>query len=156
MIGFLSIAALILTGLAGYAGYLWWQVFRQQQQRREQAEKAERQRQEAESTARKNIKLMLEVLDQGQVSLTEGAIRVMAFVPALPEDERLSPRYQPFRQLAEAAAHIPILDAWRDLSRAQQDRFDGERAQLEAQHRDALLIATRAMLKKEQHAHTIN
>lgn len=148
--GLQSIALLgiaIIALLIGYALSLWLKVWRQQRElvNSQQAQIVNQQR--AADSARDNINIMLRVVLQEQVSLTEAAIRIMAYCRALPVKESDSILYQPFDQLARATAHIPILDKWQTLSRQAQKKFDDERQQLEEVHREAIRNASQSLLQ---------
>ena len=54
--------------------------------------------------------------------------------------------YQVFVQLAEATAHIPILDEWRKLNSLEKHRFDIERDELEKNYRDFVENAARKLV----------
>ncbi|MEH6559749.1 MAG: DUF2489 domain-containing protein [Oceanicoccus sp.] len=134
----MSIGGLIVICLAVYAAYLVIKS-RGYEKRRLIAEKNQTLRmEEAADTARRNISIMLRVIEQKQVSLTEAAIRIMAYRLALPDSERDSIGYQAFDQLAKATAHIPILGKWKTLSQEEQAGFESERKVLESSHRPAI------------------
>jgi len=134
-------AVLIIMCLACYATYLVLQVRRQKKQREKAAHDWSLKRQESANNARENISIMLRVLEQKQVSLTEAAIRIMSLSLALPESEREGVGYQAFDQLAKATAHIPILTSWKSLSSAEQADFNREREVIENTHRSAIAEA---------------
>lgn len=133
-----SIGVLIIICLAVYAGYLLVEGRNYEKRRLLAVRDQTLQQQEAADTARKNISIMLRVIEQRQVSLTEAAIRIMAFSLALPDSERDSAGFPAFDQLAKATAHIPILEEWNSLSDAEQLGFDSEREVIESSHRVAI------------------
>jgi hypothetical protein len=142
-----GLAITIVVLLAAYAIYLLRQLAQQQRQRAASLKAQTEGQQEAARLARENISLMLKVIVQEQVSLTEGAIRIMAYQRSLPEDERDAALFHPFDQLARATAYIPILDRWQALSKDQQLQFDLERCQLEDEHRQAIMeVSNKALL----------
>ena len=140
-------SSLIILGLAGYAAILWYQVWQRKRPTKHTGETLDQRNVDAMETAAFNINFLLRALDQGQVSLTEGASRIVAFLPALPEYERQSEWYAPFRKLAYATSHIPILENWQSLTRAQKRKFDDERAKLEDEHRKDIIDAVRILVK---------
>jgi hypothetical protein len=147
---------LIIALLTAYALSLWLKV-RQQQRKDASARHAQSlNQQRAMDSARENINIMLRVVVQEQVSLTEAAIRIMAYCRALPSEERDSNFYQPFDQLARATAHIPILDRWQALPPKEQIKLDHERQKLEEDHREDIINASHAALKSLRAAKTQN
>lgn len=128
---FIALAGVIIIGLAGYAALLWRRVYQQKRVRDQQIREIHEREIQAEKTARENIDRLLLMLDQRQVSITEIAIRLSSYLNALPEGEQNSDGYKPFVQLAKAASHIPILDAWKKLSDAEQAVFEQQRHELE-------------------------
>ncbi|ARN72924.1 DUF2489 domain-containing protein [Oceanicoccus sagamiensis] len=142
-------AALIILPLATYAGYLLYQLSINQQREREQADQLAEKEQAGQQQARQSIQIMLRALAAKQMSMTEAAIRIVAIGRRLPDDEQAL-HYQSFRHLAEATAHIPILDGWKALPIEDQQRFDREREQLEAKHANAIDLATQTLLNNTQ------
>jgi hypothetical protein len=142
----------IIAVLTAYAFFLWLKVWQQQRKDASTLHTQTLNQQRAMDSARENINIMLRVVIQEQVSLTEAAIRIMAYCRALPAEERDSNCYQPFDQLARATAHIPILDRWQALSRQEQNKLDHERQQLEEDHRVAIINASHAALQSLQAA----
>ena len=141
-----GLAISIIALLAGYAIYLWRKVAQQQRQRTDSINAQAQGQQRAAELARDNIALMLKVIVQDQVSLTEGSIRIMAYQRSLPEAEREDALFRPFDQLARATAYIPILDRWQALGKDEQLQFDLERHHLEDQHRQAIMDASKEAL----------
>lgn len=140
----------IIALLAGYALSLWLKVWHQQRERANSLQAQKLNQQGAAQGARDNIIIMLRVALQQQASLTEVAIRIMAYCRALPAEESGSIHYQPFDQLARKTAHIPILDKWQALSRQAQNKFDDERQTLEEDHREAIMKASQSLLESLQ------
>ncbi len=81
------------------------------------------------------------VLDD-QVTLTEASIRINALVQAIRLEEDKAKELSVFRQLAEATAHIPILEKWKALSRKEKRDFEKERESIEANFRDFVMAAS--------------
>jgi hypothetical protein len=146
----------ISTLLTAYALFLWLKIWRQQRKVANTLHTQTLNQQRATESARQNITIMLRVVVQEQVSLTEAAIRIMAYCRALPAEERDSSLYQPFDQLARATAHIPILDRWQALPPKEQIKLDHERQKLEEDHREDIINASHAALKSLRAAKTQN
>ncbi len=81
------------------------------------------------------------VLDD-QVTLTEASIRINALVQAIRLEDDKAKELSVFRQLAEATAHIPILEKWKALSRKEKRDFEKERESIEANFRDFVMAAS--------------
>ena len=141
-------AAIIVIPLATYTAYLFYLLYRQRRAQKladhDMQEKLDKRR----AFANDSIKTLLQALNDNhdQLSLTEAAIRITALsqILQLSEDEK-APR-QTFAALAEATAHIPILDQWKQLSRPEKRAFDQERETLEHAHEAAIRQATRDWL----------
>ncbi|WP_339673530.1 DUF2489 domain-containing protein [Dasania marina] len=131
---YLILAAVIIIALTAYAIYSWRLVFKQKKAQAEALKVTSQQQCEAEDAARVNILTMLRVVEQGQVSVTEAAIRIMSYRLALPVGEQQQAFFKPFDELALATAHIPILDNWKALTPSQQQAFDDERSVLELRY----------------------
>jgi len=129
-----SLAIAIVIVLASYAGLQVWRLRHHRQQlSAEQATQRVQQQRSAES-AKKNIIILLRVIEQGQISLTEAAIRISAYRMALAEPFAELPAFSVFEQLANETAHIPILDRWQALSRSEQSEYDRQRTVIEQRH----------------------
>ncbi len=87
------------------------------------------------------------VLD-AQVSLTEASIRINTISQAMQLDGETLEALSVFRQLAEATAHIPMLDKWRALSKEERVAFDREREKIESDFRDFALVAAKKIVKE--------
>ncbi|MCR8924424.1 DUF2489 domain-containing protein [Dasania sp. GY-MA-18] len=146
---YLILAVAIVIVLAGYAVYTWRLASKQQQAQADELRATEQHRNEAADTARLNIMTMLRVLEQGQVSSTEAAIRIMSYRQALPVAEQQQAFFKPFDQLALATAHIPILDEWKALSSTQQQAFDEQRTALEQQYQADIKAAVASYLSAQ-------
>lgn len=131
-------AAAVLLALGGYAAVLLVRLRRQRRREQHRRRAAEEARAGRDAQARVSIALLAQAMGQGQVSRTEAAIRISALARSLPLTEAERAVYRPFDELAAAAAHIPILDAWRELPRRSQNRFDAERRALERAHAEGL------------------
>ena len=139
------VAGAVLVLLGGYAGVLLHRLWRQRRLRAQQRQALDLARVRRHDELQVSIALLARAMTQGQVSRTEAAIRISTLWGGLglPDGERA--HYRPFDALAQATAHIPVLDAWRRLPRADQDRFDAERKALELAHAAALDHAARAL-----------
>ena len=73
-----------------------------------------------------------------QVDITEAAIRIATLLDYLAIDDVARARFTHVYQLSAATAHIPRLEQWQQLSKAQRRDYRREKEQLEQQHSDPL------------------
>lgn len=141
----------IVLALAAYAGWLLLRLARQRRQQRSLAANDNHGVQDAAASShrlgnRESIRVLAHCLLQGQVSSTEAAIRITALSRALPEAGEDSASYSAFAALANATAHIPILEEWSALEKARKKDFDKERAGIEQAHEVQVMAAARALV----------
>lgn len=142
---------LVVVALGAYASWLLLRL-RAQQVRNKRAEENSAGNQSLPEQSRhmlgnrQSIEVLARCLLQGQVSSTEAAIRITALARGLPEAEIDNVSYRAFEALANATAHIPILDAWRDLDGASKKAFESERAEIEKSHELQVMDAARALV----------
>tara|TARA_B110000503_G_scaffold140080_1_gene230042 strand:- start:4118 stop:4630 length:513 start_codon:yes stop_codon:yes gene_type:complete len=138
-------AALILLFLSGYAFFLYLEVRKKKFQQKKSAIVLSEELVKRQIGYRNGIRVIASALIQGQVGLTEAAIRISKLSSLLhPLDN--SDSYQVFNQLAQATSHIPILENWRQLSRQEQINFDKQRAPIEDNFRDFILSSAQKIL----------
>lgn len=137
---------LSVVALAGYAGYLLIQLAQKRAGERRQQQIADQTLSEKRLDNQSSIDIIARCLLQGQVSLTEAAIRIStlarAMNPALVEQQF----YLPFDELAKATSHIPILDSWRQLPREQKKQLSIERGNIEQMHKQRVLDAAQQLI----------
>lgn len=155
----IAIALLIILVLAGYAGYLHWLLWRQNRGRAQKGTKgfAADNRTGAVQTfeppsspqrtvvAEKAVYLLAEALLDDKLTHTEGCIRITAMAAGLADYQHFQKEYGVFFQVAEATAHLPILDAWRALSPGEQKSLERERLEIEDRYRPAVTAAARQL-----------
>jgi hypothetical protein len=121
-------------------------IERQRQQQQEELEKSKREHQEY---IQNSIHILAQGLVDDQLALTEGAIRISVMISNLENGEAHKEEFSAFFQLADATAHIPILDSWKQLPKKDKFRLDKERLQIEDKFRDFILdAAKRASARK--------
>ena len=141
------VASIIVLALTIYAIYVVRLVYLQRKENIKRQLDDAASKNKAAAKARKDIAIILRVLTQGQMSLTEAAIRVMALKLALPLNEQNTEKFSALDNLAKATSHIPILNQWKALSREQQDEYDKEREHLEALYQQDIMNASHAYLQ---------
>ena len=140
------LALLTVLALAGYAFSLYLRLRRQKSERTHQQELLAETLIERRVHHRNSIRVIASAIVAKQVSLTEGAIRIRMLSTQLELSDSEKTDYQVFVQLAEATAHIPILDEWRKLNSLEKHRFDIERDELEKNYRDFVENAARKLV----------
>lgn len=150
--------ALVILALAIYAGYLHWLLRRQR--RRQAAARtsaagvhtvdpgAGRPDSERVVASGKGIYLVAEAILDDKLTHTEGCLRICAMAGSLPDHKDFREQYPVFYRVAEATAHIPILDDWHALDDDTQRRLDKERRAVEAEHGGDIIQAARHLKER--------
>ncbi|WP_045825356.1 DUF2489 domain-containing protein [Teredinibacter turnerae] len=125
-------AGFIIAVLTGIAIYYHVLLRRQRQKEVELAADIAK----AQERARNSIRVLASAMLEGQVTYTEASIRISVLLNGAGLDESEQADYNVFAQLAAATAHIPILDAWKALSKKEKRAYDAEREKLEAKYKD--------------------
>jgi len=154
LIHFLIIlGAIIILVLSAIAIRLVYKVHRLHKSRQEKLKAQEAANQESQRIHRqwlnKSIQLLAQGLDKNELSLTEASIRISGLLDVLGVDEQIKTEFSAFYQLTEKTQHIPYLDAWKNLSPAEQNKFDRERIEQEAAFLDFVLDAAKRILGRE-------
>lgn len=141
------VGALIITVLSLIAGRLVYKVYRQQGQRREKLKVLDEANQQAQREHRewvnKSIQILAQAVHKDELTLTEASIRISGLLDSLDVHADLKSEFSAFYQLREKTSHIPYLDAWQNLSNAEQRQFDLERLQHEATFNDFVMDAAK-------------
>jgi len=126
-----AMAAIMVIALAAYAAWLSVQLRRQAGRAREAQEQLEAELQKKNLQARQSIQIIARALLQNDVTDTEAAMRIAYLSQQVSSTEQESEQFAVFVQLAEATAHIPILDDWQMLEKSEKRRLNKERAEIE-------------------------
>ena len=132
----------VLTVIAVRLQHQVRQVERKQQQRLAEQEALQANHQQY---LHNSIQVLAQGLLDQQLTMTEGAIRISVLMDNLPERDSYRREYSAMFQLADATAHIPILDAWKKLPKKEKRRYDRERQKLEADYREFILDAAQRL-----------
>ncbi len=141
-----SLAFLFIVVLATIAFRLQRQVKKVERVRQEQEAKAKESQEKQRKEWNKSIQVLAQGLLEDQITKTEAAIRISVLLEYLGVSEVVKEEYSALYQLAEATAHIPILDQWKSLSTKEQLRFDKERTNLEEQYGDFVMDAAKRIM----------
>ncbi len=134
--GFIIFAALgvaIIIALSIWASRLLYQLKQQQRHQRDNDRPTQ-----AKNQARTSIVVLAKGALSDQVDITEAAIRIATLLDYLAIDDVARARFTHVYQLCAATAHIPRLEQWQQLSKAQRRDYRREKEQLEQQHSDPL------------------
>ena len=126
-----AMAAIMVIALAAYAAWLSVQLRRQAGRAREAQEQLEAELQKKNLQSRQSIQIIARALLQNDVTDTEAAMRIAYLSQQVSSTEQESEQFTVFVQLAEATAHIPILDDWQMLEKSEKRRLNKERAEIE-------------------------
>lgn len=141
------VGAVIIVILASIAGRLVYKVHAQKKaqaaklQEQEQAnEKAQREQRE---WINKSIQILAQAVHKDELTLTEASIRIAGLLDSLDVHADIKTEFSAFYQLREKTSHIPYLEAWQQLSSAEQNKFDIDRLRHEATFNDFVMDAAK-------------
>lgn len=134
----LGVAAVALLGLSVYAAYLALQLRAQRRQRETSKLELAAHLKGKEAEARQSVQIIARALVQKDLSETEAAMRIAWLSQQISLSPDEATHFTVFQQLAEATAHIPILDDWSALSKLEKLRLDVEREDIEARYREGV------------------
>ena len=97
----------------------------------------------------KSIQVLAQGLKEEQLTGTEAAIRISVLLEFLGVDEHVREDYSVFFQLAEATAHIPMLDKWKQLSTKDKLKYDAERQAIESKYKDFIQDAAQRIIGQQ-------
>lgn len=126
--------AVLVTPLAIYAVYLAYHLVKKKRKERKLSEKLNSERLEGDKDARQSIQIISRALLQKDLSETEAAMRIAFLAQKLTPSADEATALLIFQQLAEATAHIPILEDWNALERTEKHRLTAEREGIESKY----------------------
>ncbi len=160
-----GLGGLIIFALGIYAGYLHWQLWRQRRQQKPKdsnpgaSSGASSGNSDTEVSAaamewhppvnsrsqlvsrKKSIYLLSEAILDEKMTHTEGCIRICAIANCLDDSGQFRRDFSVLFDVAEATAHIPILQDWQALEKAEKKAFNDERRGIEGKYADAVIEA---------------
>jgi type II secretory pathway component PulJ len=136
-----SVGVVIIAVLSVVAWRLQNQVKQAEDKKLAQRQEYDRQVQDKRDSINKSIQILAKSLREDQLSKTEAAIRISALLEFLGVEDTTKEKYSAFFQLAEATAHIPILEKWKALSTKEKLHYDSEREVLEEKYGDFVVDA---------------
>ena len=141
----LVIGCLLVIVLAGYAVFLGTQLRRQNHRQRDLDRQLNEQRATSDSEARQSVQIIARALLQKDLSDTEGAMRIAFLSQKIIATQDELDAFKVFQQLAEATAHIPILEDWALLERSEQRRLTAERERIETDYREFIAAGAKSL-----------
>jgi hypothetical protein len=141
------IGGLIILVLSVIAARLVYKVLQLKREREEKLKSLEEANQKAQREQRewmnKSIQILAQAVHNDELTLTEASIRISGLLDSLDVDEAIKQEFSAFYQLREKTSHIPYLEAWQNLSRAEQQKFDVERLRYEFTFNDFVMDAAK-------------
>lgn len=134
------LAALIILVLSGYAGWLLGRLW-QQHRRRKRVERLRRHQ------ALDSLDIIARSLLADQVNVTEAALRMAVLLHNLEDPAAPSSRFSAIHTLANASRHLDTGTARQALPLREREIQDRQREALEARHGDAVVEATRVLVR---------
>ena len=141
----LVIGCLLVVVLAGYAVFLGVQLRRQNHRQRDLDRQTNEQRATSDSEARQSVQIIARALLQKDLSDTEAAMRIAFLSQKIIATQDELDAFKIFQQLAEATAHIPILEDWALLERSEQRRLTAEREKIETDYREFIAAGAKSL-----------
>ncbi|MGB2040800.1 MAG: DUF2489 domain-containing protein [Porticoccaceae bacterium] len=142
-------ASVVVAVLAAYAGWLVLQLRRQAAQANQAQVQLEAELEKKNLEARQSIQIIARALLQKDLSDTEAAMRIAYLSQQINSSDSETEQFSVFVQLAEATAHIPILDDWQMLEKSEKRRLNRERAEIEAVYAEFIQAGAQQLLDKK-------
>lgn len=150
LVFFVIVGGVIIAVLSCVAIYLVLKVYKLNKQRqlklKEQQDANLQARKQQEERMNKSIQILAQSLGETDLSLTEASIRIAGLLDTLDVNDVVKQEFSAFYQLREKTRHIPYLDAWKNLTAAEQNKFDLERIQHEAMYQDFVMDAAKRII----------
>lgn len=138
---------LILVGVmvsAGLLVYIFKHTHKQKEQRQAQA-RQEQLKNERWQEAVQSVRVLAMAIEQGQIDLSEGAIRIHGLLQVVAPELLDHERYRVFRKMAEETSHMPTHEERNNADKQDVQRMDQEKLALEKKHNDELQQAAYAI-----------
>ncbi|MCV6614507.1 MAG: DUF2489 domain-containing protein [Cellvibrionaceae bacterium] len=132
----LALGLLIIAGLGAYALHLQRKVKAMEKRRQQQLEQLAAEADAKRVRINKSIQIIAAAVPEEQMTLTEAAMRLSVLLESLGVSEAEREEFSALFKLAEATAHIPILEEWKNLPLKKRLAYDRQREQLEQDYRD--------------------
>jgi len=117
---------IIITVLLVVAAFLHWRLYLVSKKIKERQADAEAKYQLARQQLNQSIQIICRALLDDQVEYAEASLRISVLMDQLSVNGPVREEFIAFDKFAQAISHIPILDAWKQLSREQQKEFESQ------------------------------
>lgn len=143
----------IILVLAIVAGRLVYKVYLQKKDQVLKLQTLDAANQKAHAEQRlwvnKSIQILAQAVHKDELTLTEASIRISGLLDSLDVSVDIKTEFSAFYQLREKTSHIPYLEAWQNLSNAEQKKLDLERLRHEASFNDFVMDAAKRIQGRE-------
>lgn len=143
--GFIAVGCVAILGLLIYIKTLMANLRKLKAEQERLQQQAESKQKALQLDVVESLKVILSVLLDDQVDLSEGCIRIKVLLDnydiSLHEDER----FKIFSVMAAELAHMPTHDARKQVDKKILRKLDEQRFKLEATHRDEIREAAKAL-----------
>ena len=143
------VGLIIVAGLAAYAVYLRRKLGQKKKLEQEKVLELENQAAAQRSRVNKSIQVIAQSIPAGKMTLTEGVMRLSVLLESLGITDADREAFSPIFKLAEATAHIPILEGWTKLPLKKRLACDQQRQTLESDYRDFVLASAKSLVGRE-------
>lgn len=116
--------AAVVVILLTIALYLHWRLYLLNKQIKQKQIEADEQYRLARQQLNQSIQIICRALLEKQVDCAEASLRVSALMDQLSVNGPVREEFVAFDKLAQSIAHIPILDAWKNLPREQKREYE--------------------------------
>lgn len=135
----IALAVATIAGLGWYAWHLTQKVREQERQQQEETAKAEQQLRQYQLGLMEDVHFVCKAVLTEQCEITEGVLRLQYLIRGLDPDVWNARELQGLRTFYSLIKDMPILDAYKELTRKEQFRLDNERWRLEEAHKADIL-----------------
>lgn len=140
------VGCVIVVVLSGVAIFLHWRLHKVKKQIKTRQADAERQHMLGRQQLNQSIQIICRALLDGQVEYAEASLRVSKLMDQLAVNGPAREEFVAFDKMAQAISHIPILDAWKQLPKAQKKEFTSQIEQQEQLLGDFVRDAAQRMI----------
>lgn len=137
---------LIIVVLSAVAITLHWRLYKVKQEIKMRKAEVEQQYHLARAQLNQSVQIICRALLADQVECAEASIRISALMNQLSVNGAEREEFVVFDKLAEAISHVPILDAWKQLPKAQKKEFTSQIEQQEQLLGDFVRDAAQRMI----------
>jgi aryl carrier-like protein len=137
---------LIIVVLSAVAITLHWRLYKVKQEIKMRKAEVEQQYHLARAQLNQSVQIICRALLADQVECAEASIRISALMNQLSVNGAEREEFVAFDKLAEAISHVPILDAWKQLPKAQKKEVTSQIEQQEQLLGDFVRDAAQRMI----------